>query len=78
MATRKLTLEISESLFEQLEHIAELTEESIETIAIRIIARRVPSLAREAHELNEKLAQITPDQLHGEIGLEEAVGGEVY
>jgi antitoxin component of MazEF toxin-antitoxin module len=38
----------------------------------------VPSLAREAQELDEKLAQITPDQLHGEIGLEEAVGGEVY
>jgi hypothetical protein len=78
MATRKLTLEISESLFEQLEGIAELTEETIETIAIRIIARRVPSLAKEVQELDEKLAQITPDQLHGEIGLEEAVAGEVY
>lgn len=78
MATPKLTLEISESLFEQLEGIAELTEESMETIAIRIIARRVPLLAREAQELNEKLTHITPDQLHGEIGLEEAVVGEVY
>jgi antitoxin component of MazEF toxin-antitoxin module len=78
MATRKLTLEISESLFDQLEGIAELTEESIETIAIRIIARRVSSLAKEVQELDEKLAQITPDQLHGEIGLEEAVAGEVY
>ena len=78
MATRKLTLEISESLFEQLEGIAELTEESIESIAIRIIARRVPSLANEVQELDEKLAQITPDRLHGEIGLEEAVIGEVY
>jgi antitoxin component of MazEF toxin-antitoxin module len=38
----------------------------------------VPSLAREAQELDEKLAQITPDQLHGEIGLEEAVDGEVF
>ncbi len=47
MGTRKLTLEISESLFEQLEGIAELTEESLEMITIRIIARRVPSLAKE-------------------------------
>lgn len=78
MVTRKLTLELSESLFEQLESIAELTEESIETIAIRIIARRVPSLLREVQELDEQLATITPDTMHGEIGLEAAVGGEVF
>jgi hypothetical protein len=78
MATQKLRLEISESLFEQLERIAELTEESLETIAIRIIARRVSSLAREGQELDAFLEKITPDTLPGEIGLEEAVGGEVY
>ncbi|HAZ47867.1 MAG TPA: hypothetical protein DDW76_35910 [Cyanobacteria bacterium UBA11369] len=77
MANRKLTLEISESLFEQLKSVAELTEDSIESLAIRIIAFRLPSLAREAQEFNEKLDKITPDQLHGEIGLEEAVGSEV-
>jgi hypothetical protein len=77
MNKRKLSLEISESLFDQLQRVAELTEESIEAIAIRIIAFRLPSLTREAQELKEQLNKITPDQLHGEIGLEEVVGSEV-
>ncbi|HAZ46279.1 MAG TPA: hypothetical protein DCZ55_17910 [Cyanobacteria bacterium UBA11371] len=68
MNQRKLSLKISESLFEQLQRVAELTEESIESIAIRIIAFRLPTLTREAQELNEQLNKITPDQLHGEIG----------
>ncbi|GET36771.1 hypothetical protein [Microseira wollei] len=77
MNKRKLSLEISESLFEQLERVAELTEESIESIVIRIIAFRLPSLTREAQELHEQLNKISPEQLHGEIGLEEVVGSEV-
>ncbi|XWK87916.1 MAG: hypothetical protein U7127_27650 [Phormidium sp.] len=73
MTTRKLILEIPELLHEQLERVAEMSEESKETIAIRIIAGRLPSVARQAQELKEMLDSITPDQLHGEIGLEEAV-----
>lgn len=76
MNTKKLTLEISESLYEQLERVAEMSEESKETIAIRIIAGRLPSVTRQAQELKEMLDSITPDQLHGEIGLEEAVDRE--
>ncbi|MGK7876127.1 MAG: hypothetical protein AB4426_23370 [Xenococcaceae cyanobacterium] len=78
MATRKLILEISESLFEQLEQLSELTEESIESLAIRMIAGRLPSLTREAKKLNELLAGVTPESLHGEIDSGEAVGREVF
>ncbi|MFB2920123.1 MULTISPECIES: hypothetical protein [Aerosakkonema] len=77
MRTQKLTLEISESLFEQLNHVAELSEESIESIAIRIIAFRLPSLTKEVQEMNERLNKITPEQLHGEIGLEEVIPSEI-
>ncbi|OKH36570.1 hypothetical protein NIES2119_16185 [[Phormidium ambiguum] IAM M-71] len=73
MKTQKLTLEIAEPLFKQLEQVAQISSESIETIAIRIIAMRLPSLSREVQELQEMLDSITTDQLHGEIVLEETV-----
>jgi antitoxin MazE len=78
MATRKLILEISESLFEQLEQLSELTEESIESLAIQILASRLPHRIEKERRLNELLEQITPDQLHGEIGFGEPVGREIW
>lgn len=78
MSTRKLTLEISESLFQQLEHLAEATEQSTESLAIRMIASKIPSVAREVQELDELLAGITPDNLHGEIDFGEPVGHEIF
>jgi len=71
MPNKKLSLEISESLYEKLEELSELTEEPIDTIIIRILAMRMPSLLRETQEFNQMLDAITPEQLHGEIGLEE-------
>ena len=35
MATQKLTIEISESLFEKLHHFAELTGQSVECLALQ-------------------------------------------
>lgn len=78
MATRKLTLEISESLFEQLEQLSELTEESIERTAIWSILCSLPYLTRRARNLNEMLEQITPETLHGEIDFGEPVGREIW
>jgi antitoxin MazE len=78
MTTRKLTLEISESLFQQLEQLAELTEESLESLAIQILASRLPHRIEKERHLNELLDQITPDQLHGEIDFGEPVGREIW
>ncbi|NEQ40829.1 MAG: hypothetical protein F6K40_33255 [Okeania sp. SIO3I5] len=52
MPNQKLSLEILESLYEKLEELSELTEESIDTLIIRIIAMRIPSLLRETKEFN--------------------------
>nr|WP_293101339.1 hypothetical protein [Okeania sp. SIO2F4] len=42
MPNKKLSLEISESLYEKLEYLSELTEEPIQTLIIRIVAMRMP------------------------------------
>ena len=76
MATRKLTLEISEALFQQLEHVAELSEEALESIAIQILASGLPRRIEKERHLNELLEKITPDNLHGEVNFGEPVGRE--
>lgn len=78
MLNKKLTLEISESLFEKLETLAELTEESIESLAIQIIASRIPYRIEQERHLNEMLDRIAPDHLHGEIGFGEPLGCEPW
>ncbi len=78
MTTRKLTLEISESLYQQLAELAELTEESIETVSIQILAGRIGHRIERERSLNEMLDKITPDQLHGEIDFGEPVGREIW
>jgi hypothetical protein len=67
MTNRKLTLEISESLFGQLKQLAELTEEPIESLAIQIIASSLLRRREKERRLNERLEPITRDTLHGEI-----------
>jgi antitoxin MazE len=78
MNTKKLTLEISESLYQQLAELAELTEESIETVAIQILASRIGHRIERERSLNEMLDKITPDQLHDEIDFGEPVGREIW
>lgn len=78
MNTKKLTLEISESLYQQLAELAELTEESIETVAIQILAGRIGHRIERERSLNEMLDKITPDQLHDEIDFGEPVGREIW
>ena len=78
MPNRKLTLEISESLFQKLEQLAELTEESLEYLAIQMLASSLPRRIEHERRLNEMLEKITPDKLHGEIDFGEPVGREIW
>ncbi|MEH1935281.1 MAG: hypothetical protein V7L14_16625 [Nostoc sp.] len=47
MTNQKLTLEIPESLFEQLHHLAELTGQSIESLALQSITSNLPCLSEK-------------------------------
>jgi len=78
MTNQKLTLEIPESLFEQLHHLAELTGQSIESLALQSITSNVPYLTEKVHDLDELLSQVTPDNLHGEIDSGKPVGYEIF
>jgi len=78
MANRKLMLEISESLFEQLHHFAEMTGESIESLALQSITSNLPCFTQKVYDLDELLSRVTPDNLHGEIDSGEPVGREVF
>ncbi len=69
MNSHKVTLEISETLFEQLSLLADLKEESIEYLAIEIIAAKLPCLIQRESQLNQLLEAIKPDSIHSEIGL---------
>ncbi len=78
MSKRKLTIEVSESLYEQLAQLAELTEKSIEDSALQSLIYSVPYLTKRARELHEMLEKVTPETLHGEIDFGEPVGREVW
>ncbi|BBD54526.1 hypothetical protein [Planktothrix agardhii] len=70
MNSHKVTLEISETLFEQLSLLADLKEESIEYLVVQIIAAKLPCLIQRESQLNQLLEAIKPDSIHTEIGLE--------
>ncbi|MHC5612023.1 MAG: AbrB/MazE/SpoVT family DNA-binding domain-containing protein [Nostoc sp.] len=78
MTNQKLTLEISESLFEQLHHLAELTGQSIESLALQSITGNLPCLSEKVHDLDELLSRVIPDNLHGEIDSGKPVGHEIF
>lgn len=77
MNTHKLTLEMSAKLFQQLTMLADMTEESVEYLAVRILATKVPSLLEKERKFNEFIEGIKPDTIHGEIGLSEAIEYEL-
>jgi len=78
MATQKLMLEIPESLFEQLHNLAQLTGQSIESLALQSITSNLPRFTEKVHDLDELLSRVTADNLHGEIDSGEPVGREVF
>ncbi len=78
MSTQKLTLEISESLLEKLRRLAELTGESVESLAVQSITNSLPQFREQVYDLDELLLQVTTDNLHGEIDSGEPVGREIF
>lgn len=76
MKTHKFILKIPESLSQQLENLAEASDQSTESLIINCITRQLPQVAEEIHKLDELLASITLDNLHGEIDFGEPVGHE--
>jgi antitoxin MazE len=82
MATQKLTLEISESLLEKLQHLAELTGQSIESLALQSITNSLNPIPRKdsekTYDLDELLSRVTKDNLHGEIDSGGLVGREIF
>ena len=73
----KIVLEISESLYEQLNRLSELTEESIESLAIQMIATKLPDRIEKARRFQVEMEEITSDRLHKEIDFGESVGREI-
>ncbi|MDJ0598447.1 MAG: hypothetical protein QNJ37_06370 [Crocosphaera sp.] len=63
MTNKQLNLEISESLFKELEYLSEITEESIDNLVIQMISRNILSTKRNAETLKEKLDQISDDNI---------------
>ena len=82
MANQKLTLEIPESLFEELLHLAELTNQSVEYLAVQGIINSLPPITRKysekKYDLDDLLSRVTTDNLHGEIDSGELVGREIF
>lgn len=77
MFTQKLTLEIPESLFEELNHLSELTGQSVQSLALQSITSSLPRFREQVHNLDELLSRVTTNNLHGEIDSGEPVGREV-
>ena len=61
MNTKQLSIEISESLFKQLEHFYKITEESIENLVISMISVNILLTKRDTEILKEKLDNISLD-----------------
>ena len=78
MATQKLILEISESLLEELHRFAELTGQSVESLALQSITSSLPRFRQKTYDLDELLSHVTTDNLHGEIDSGEPVGREIF
>ncbi|MEC4983465.1 MAG: hypothetical protein SAK42_05045 [Oscillatoria sp. PMC 1076.18] len=76
--TRKLNLEISESLFEKLEQLAQATDQSTESLAINCLVHYLPRVGEEVRELERLLEGINPEYLHEEIDFGEVVGREIW
>ncbi|MEC4991297.1 MAG: hypothetical protein SAJ37_21390 [Oscillatoria sp. PMC 1068.18] len=76
MLHKKLVLEISESLLQELEQLSKLTEEPIESLAVQILASRVYYRLEKERRLFERLEKINPENVHDEINFEESVDSE--
>ena len=64
---------ISESLWQDLEFLAAATDQSLESLAVNCILHQLPQVRQQVRELDELLEKVTPENIHGEIGLNEVV-----
>ena len=78
MKNCQLTLEISESLFQKLEKLSELTEEPINELVIQMITNNIVNSTQKANELNELLAINFSESLPEVIEIGELVGAEIF
>ncbi|MBD2441600.1 hypothetical protein [Nostoc sp. FACHB-110] len=78
MTNQKLTLEIPELLLEELQRFAELTGQSVESLALQSIKNSLSRFREKIYDLDELLSQVTMDNLHGEIDSGEPVGREIF
>jgi len=79
MVAKKLTLEVPESVFQQLSEVADFQDRSVESLALKCITGSLPPLVDKVHKVKEMLDGVTSENLHGEIGFEkEVVNGEVF
>lgn len=78
MKTRQLNIEISESLFKELECLSEITEESIDNLVVQMISRNILSAKRNAESLQEKLNQISDDNIPEIVETGDLRGVEIF
>ena len=78
MKTRQLTLEVSESLFQKLEKLSELTEEPINELVIQMITNNILKSTQKAKDLNDLLTINFPETLPEIIEIGELVGAEIF
>jgi antitoxin component of MazEF toxin-antitoxin module len=71
MKTKPLNLAISESLWQELQFLAEATDQSLESLAVNCIVHQLPQVRQQVQELDEFLEKVTPENIHGEMGLQE-------
>ncbi|MDY6805315.1 MAG: hypothetical protein SXA11_16110 [Cyanobacteriota bacterium] len=78
LTSRKLTLEVSESLLQNLEELADATDQTVESLILGCVRSSLPVIAKQVRELDELLAKVTPENIHEEIDFGGSVGGELW
>jgi antitoxin MazE len=78
MTGHKLMLEIPDNLFQKLHHLAELTGQSIESLAVQSLTNNLPVFSEKKYNLDDLLSRVSSENLHNEIDTAEPVGRECF
>lgn len=78
LTSKKLTLEVSESLLQELEELADATDQTVESLVLGCVKSGLPAMVKQVRELDELLAKTTSDNLHENIDFGESFGGELW
>ncbi len=71
-------LEIPDNLFKKLHHLAELTDQSIESLAVQSLTNNLPVFSEKKYNLDDLLSRVSTENLHNEIDTGEPVGRECF